>query len=418
MITQEKIDNYNYMLKASQGIILIKPVESLLEKIEEKKYRPLEDVLNDVDKISDDCNYIGIGIDPKTNIVYNKEILSFDFIEKVLDKINNKFLNMPILIFCKTSELTYEKLIKLKKYDNIELAIDLYDTCIINNKININNILNDLNHINKYSFIMPKIKYVYIPYYYLIKIDRIIFKKIESSFINSIFYFYNCDNNINNDEYLNYIYKMINKNNIHIYENIFQSERVEIFKILNNELINNINLEENDIILEINFNRIYFIEDIQNVLNNDNFNQYNLKILRNNCLIELKLNIIGKILLKNIIFKNTPNFLDINNLYINLYYNKNNSLVVYPKNNFNIFVKKMELLTNDKNNHFLAIEENNISFKYLLNILNKYRNDNKDILITEIFIPSFLLREILNSGKDTMSFEDFQRIAMVAIEEF
>lgn len=420
MITQEKIDNYNYMLKASEGIILIKPIKSLLDRVEKNEYRQLEDILNDIDKISDSCNCIGIGIDPYSKTIYNKEILSFNFIENILDKIISKFLDTPILIFCKISELTYEKLIKLKKYNNIELAIDLYDTCIINNKININNILNDLNQINKYNFIMPKIRYVYIPYYYLIKIDKMTFKKIENTFIDSIFYFYNCDNNINeNNEYFKYIYNLISKNNIYTYENIFQSERVEIFKILDNELIKNIDLKENDIILEINFNKIYFIEDVQNIFNNEYFNKYNLKILRNNNLIELNIDIIGKVLLNNIIFKNTPKIIDIYKLYMNLYYNKNNSLIVYPKNNFDIFIKKMELITNDKSNHFLAIEENNISFEYLLNILNKYRSNNSDILITEIFIPSIILRKILNDGKkDSMSFEDFQRAAMVAIEEF
>ncbi|MBE6148183.1 MAG: hypothetical protein E7167_01525 [Firmicutes bacterium] len=211
MITQEKIDKYKYMNKASNGIIMIKPEEDLKKHEDNKQYRSLEDVLYNIDDIADNCEIIGIGVDPYSGEVFNTDALAYPHLVEVLKYIEKKYINIPVVISATVdSILNYEQ-----TYYNLSLNIDLY---------NIDN-LNELK--NK---ILPNINCFYIPYP---QNSQINFDELDLLYPN-IYYFYCCEKR-NKYEYLGYIDEMNKRNNIIFsqLENVYKDVYCKIIKINN-----------------------------------------------------------------------------------------------------------------------------------------------------------------------------------------
>ena len=211
MITQEKIDNYNYMLKASEGIILIKPEEFLYQRNFNNKYRNIEDILYNIDDINNNCELIGIGVDPYSNELFNYDILSYNNLESILKAIRNKFINIPIFITCTIESLTESNINLLNKYANISLNIDLYSSFIKDENFNLLKMKNDFNKLKSLISILPNINSFYIPYYQNKKIDSLLLNNWNQLYPNK-YYTYCCDKSANKIDYLNYI-ENINVNN-------------------------------------------------------------------------------------------------------------------------------------------------------------------------------------------------------------
>ena len=125
MIIQKQIDDYNYMLKASKGILLIKPFEILQDKITyNTNYRELSDILNDINKVFDTCKYIGIGVNPYTYEIFNQSCLSYPHLDKILNKINQMFPHIQILLSCAVEEINNDNIQLLKSY-NVKLVLHI-----------------------------------------------------------------------------------------------------------------------------------------------------------------------------------------------------------------------------------------------------------------------------------------------------
>lgn len=415
MITQEKIDNYNYMLKASDGIILIKPEEFLYQRNFNNKYRNIEDILYNIDDINDNCEMIGIGVDPYSNELFNYDILSYNNLESILKAIRNKFINIPIFITCTIESLTESNINLLNKYANISLNIDLYSSFIKDENFNLLKMKNDFNKLKSLINILPNINSFYIPYYQNKKIDNLLLNNWNQLYPNK-YYTYCCDKNANKIDYLNYI-ENINVNNfipiVTLEKDLSKELDIKIINIINKSATS---FKIGDIILKINEKELLNKEDIYDYFFNTEFETYTFKVFRKNELFLIncdKLFFINNIILNN----NLENIF--NNIYPDIFDNEKHSLILYPDYNYDIFINTIKRYYS-KNSNIEPIFTNDIfNYKKITledckKALNNFRQKNPEKLITTLYIPYKIVKNLLDKGSE-ISIEDFQIETMTFI---
>lgn len=416
MITQKQIDDYNYMLKASHGILLIKSEEKIYNNNNNNNYRNIMDILNNIEDIGNDVQYIGIGINMQTNEIFNKDVLQYQELEIILQSINKKFDNISIILTATINSLTEEKLILLKKYANVSIVIDLFPSFFNNNQLNLAQMKQHIKILKNKQSLLPKIHSFYIPYFVNYKIDKLLLKYWNEFNIDQYILYY-CDNEINTHEYINYMEKMNSVNSIPLYtlEDIVNENYLKIINIKN---FNNCDFQIGDQILKINNLTIAQRNDLYNYLQECEEIICNFHILRNNK--ELFIQSDKYNFINNIVLNNSFNY-DFNELYSELDYNKEHILILIPDYNFKIFETKIKqeysldvniepLITKD-------IKYDNITLEDCEKALNNFRSNHSNQLITILWVPQKIITNLLNKGSK-ISIEDFQIKNMVFITTF
>lgn len=414
MITQKQIDDYNYMLKASEGIILIKQEEDIYSKKEDNNYRELNDILYNIDDICDKCDLIGLGLNPHTKKLYNHSAINYPFLKELLQEIRKKYKEEFIFITAEIKDLTEEKLLILNQFNNIILNINLYNSIIVNNKINLKLMKNEIEYLKKYKNILPHIDCFYIPYSAEYKIDNLLLSLWDIFNANS--YYYYCYND-NKDNYLNFINKLNfnNKKRINILEELGNEIDIRIINIINNIKTD---FKINDILIGINNQYFNFKDDFYDFLFNTPNKFYDFHILRKGEI--KKITCEKSVFLNNIILNNDIKNI-CKNIYPEIFYNEKNSLILYPDYNIDILIKKIKksysvnsniepILTN----HYF--DNKKITLEDCRKALNNFRKNNKNKLITTLYIPHEIIQNILMNNKD-ISLEQFQIETLTVIEQ-
>lgn len=411
MITQKQIDDYNYMLKASKGIILIKPEEDIYQQVINNNYRELEDVLYNIDDICDNCNLIGIGLNPYTKELFNHSAINYPFLDNILQKIRI-FHQEPIVITANIDDLTLNNLLILNKYNNINLVINLYNSFIINNKFNFSYLKEQLEYLKQYINIIPSIDCFYIPYFKEYKFDQMFLSNLNTLKPKG-YYYYAC-----NDTKENYLYfinhlNAINKIPIHIVEELGNEIDIKIINILNNV---STEFEIGDILLGINNQYFNFKDDFYNFILNTEDEEYEFSVWKKGEIQNIKCK--KDLFLNNIILNNDIRNI-CNELYPELFYNECSSLILYPDYNIDILNKKIKK-SYSANTYIEPIVTNyyfnykNINLEDCRAALNNFRQNNPDKLITTLYIPQEIIQNILRKNKD-ISLEQFQRETLTII---
>lgn len=414
MITQKQIDDYNYMLKASEGIILIKQEEDIYSKKEDNNYRELNDILYNIDDICDKCDLIGLGLNPHTKKLYNHSAINYPFLKELLQEIRKKYKEEFIFITAEIKDLTEEKLLILNQFNNIILNINLYNSIIVNNKINLKLMKNEIEYLKEYKNILPHIDCFYIPYSAEYKIDNLLLSLWDIFNANS--YYYYCYND-NKDNYLNFINKLNfnNKKRINILEELGNEIDIRIINIINNIKTD---FKINDILIGINNQYFNFKDDFYDFLFNTPNKFYDFHILRKGEI--KKITCEKSVFLNNIILNNDIKNI-CKNIYPEIFYNEKNSLILYPDYNIDILIKKIKksysvnsniepILTN----HYF--DNKKITLEDCRKALNNFRKNNKNKLITTLYIPHEIIQNILMNNKD-ISLEQFQIETLTVIEQ-
>lgn len=414
MITQKQIDDYNYMLKASEGIILVKQEEDIYSKKEDNNYRELKDILYNIDDICDKCNLIGLGLNPHTKKLYNHSAINYPFLKELLQEIRKKYKEEFIFITAEIKDLTEEKILILNQFNNIILNINLYNSIIVNNKINLKLMKNEIEYLKKYKNILPHIDCFYIPYSAEYKIDNLLLSLWDIFNANS--YYYYCYND-NKDNYLNFINKLNfnNKKRINILEELGNEIDIRIINIINNIKTD---FKINDILIGINNQYFNFKDDFYNFLFDTPNKIYDFHILRKGEI--KKITCEKSVFLNNIILNNDIKNI-CKNIYPEIFYNEKNSLILYPDYNIDILIKKIKksysvnsniepILTN----HYF--DNKKITLEDCRKALNNFRKNNKNKLITTLYIPHEIIQNILMNNKD-ISLEQFQIETLTVIEQ-
>lgn len=378
MITQKMIDDYNYMIKASEGIILIKPFEKIQDKnTYNNNYRDLNDILNDVDKIFDTCQHIGIGVNPRTYEVYNQKCLSYNHLIQILNKINENFPNINILLSCSIEEINENYLQLLKKY-NIKIIL---------------HIDNLVNYILKYNEIIAKetslIECILTPY--------IINTEILKQYNCKTIYFYNfIKENFENIINLN---KNIALNNKHFnyYENINCTSNPVILSF-NNFIMNFL---IGDKIVAINDIPVLCIEDFYELIEEQNEQLYKFSIIRNNYLFNFFITINQEKFLQSINFSKMLKKQSFCEIIEHINY-LNEKMIMINKNDNAITLKEQLFILNKQIK--IINYDNKLSFNVISLLLQKYREQNPQEIITALLIPN----ELFDLNEEEKTIEEFQ----------